>query len=287
MPDIDYYGDDSQWGNYQFDTIEKIVNDYMAMQHPDDYSSTTPRYMIVYYARQGLKELYFDVLQQIKAIELEMSPSLTVIMPPDLVNYVRISWVDERGLLHPMAVNNNMSIATAYLQDNEFEILFDENGCTLQGTGVRDTTTVEDRRIAGCYSVCRDSYTSFRPNVNRSNHYPNGYYRVDKDRGVIEFSADAKFKTIVLEYISDGLFDGCGGANDEEIRIHKFARKALTDYISYELTKNRKNVPAIEKKRARVEFFNSRRIAIRRLNTMRKTEMLQAMKGSTRWIKPN
>ena len=92
-------------------------------------------------------------------------------------------------------------------------------------------------------------------------------------------------RNIVLEYISDGLFTGCEGRPEEDIRIHKFAEAAILDYIFYELLKNRRNVPQNEKARSRKEYFNSRKNAKQRINSLRKDELLQVFKGASRWIK--
>ena len=56
-------------------------------------------------------------------------------------------------------------------------------------------------------------------------------------------------------------------------------------YIFYELIKNRKTVPAVEKQRAKKEYGNSKRIAKRRINTVRADEFRQAFKSSNKWIK--
>lgn len=282
MADIDYFEDESQWGGYQYVTLEQIVTDYMMSMNADDFSSTVPRFKVVYQAKKGLKQFYYDVLHEIRAVELDLSPNLTVTVPPDLVNFVRISWVDDKGMLHPMAVDTRMSLAAAYLQDNNYELIYDDNGCVLIGSGRRDRVGEPLPNSAGshCYQ-----FSGYVPNVNRSTVYPNGKYRYDKARGVIEFSSSVSGKSIVIEYISDGLFTGnCESMSEEEIRVHKFAEEGLLNYITYELIKNRRNVPMNEKMRARKEYYNSLRIAKRRINTLRKNDLMQVFKGSTRMI---
>ena len=200
----DYYGDQSQWGKYKNMTLEKIVTNYLAFRSSDDINKTASRHKILYHARRGLRELYYDVLREIKAIEIELPPNLTITMPPDYVNYVRLSWVDEEGQLHPMAVNERMSMAHVYLQDNEYELLFDETGCVLEANEVADASIdpVESDNLYNQYHFC---YNGFQPNRNLSNVYPNGTYNIDNQRGIISFSSDVFGKKVVLEYISDGL----------------------------------------------------------------------------------
>jgi len=234
---------------------------------------------------KGLREFYYDVLQEVSGIALDLSPTLQVTLPPDYVNYVRISWLDKSGKLHPMAVDNKMSIAKDYLQDSNYGLLFDDEGCVLIGSQVFDEANPQ---VLPENTACTDSFLfneGFQPNTNMSNVYKNGKYVIDKNRGIIQFGSDVKGRTIVLEYISDGLFTGCEGRPEEERRINKFAETALLDYIYYELIKQNRNVPANEKMRARKEYYNSLRKAKRRINTLRFSELLQTFKGANRWIK--
>lgn len=281
-----YYNSPEEWGSYSYITLKEIINNFIMSRDPDDYMSNTPRFKILYHAMRGLREFYFDILREIRAIELELSPNLTVTLPPDFVNYVRISWVDEQGQLHPMAQDNRMSIAQEYLQDNNYNLLFDSDGCVLQGNSElpMDDNTFEagvDNGTVQSFTFCN----MFQPNRDLSRVFVNGRYKINKSSGVIEFGSDAMGRTIVLEYISDGLFTGCEGQPEDEIRIHKFAEGAILDFIFYELIKNRRNVPQNEKHRARKEYYNSRKNAKQRINTLRKDELLQVFKGSSRWIK--
>ena len=285
MASIDYYNDPTKWGDYQYLTLEEVINNYLMSRDDDDYTAHTPRHKVLYQAMRGLREFYFDVLQEVRAIELELSPALTVTLPPDFINYVRISWVDEFGQLHPMAVDNRTSIAQEYLQDDDYNLLFDENGCVLQGDSgntPEPTQTIDSNSDIFQYTFCD---VGFAPNANMSEYFKNGKYKLDRNRGVISFGSNVEGKDIVLEYISDGLYTDCEGRPEAEIRVNKFAETALLDFIYYQLIKNRRTVPYNEKMRARKEYHNSRRIAKTRINTLRKDELLQVFRGSSKWIK--
>ena len=281
-----YYDDETRWGEYQYITLEDVINNYLMSGDPDDYTSMVPRYRILYQARRGLREFYYDVLREIRAVRLELSPSLMVTLPPDYINYVRISWVDDKGILHPMAKNENISMAESYLQDNNYNLLFDNEGCVLQDDGSPAlASTVVNSGTEGYYNQYEFCNTEFQPNKNMTNVYSNGSYKIDKNRGVISFYSSAFGREIVLEYISDGLFTGCEGQPETDIRVHKFAEMALLDFIYFELIKRRRNVPYNEKDRARKEFYNSKRRTKRRISTIRADELRQAFKGSSKWIK--
>ena len=56
MAAIEYYEDESKWGNYQYTTIEDVINDYSMSRGSDDYTADTPRHQILYQAMKGLRE---------------------------------------------------------------------------------------------------------------------------------------------------------------------------------------------------------------------------------------
>ncbi len=281
----DYYDNEELHGNYQHITLEDIVNNYIMSTSDDDFASDVPRHKVLFQARRAFRELYFDAIQEIKAIAIELSPQLTVTLPPDFVNYARISWLGSDGLLHPMASNDKISIAREYLQGDDYELLFDAEGCVLegepQGLELVDDTDAETQLI-NCYQFCQDN---FKPNKNQSNVYTNGSYVVDKNRGVIRFGSEVFGRIVVLEYISDGLYTGCEGSPEAQLKIHKFAEDSIYNWIYWKLIERRRNVPANAKILARKEWFNSRRICKRRIRTIRADELRQVFKGSSRWIK--
>lgn len=287
MSESTYYADSTQFGNYQYVTLDALINDYMMSRDSDDYTSTIPRYKVLYQAKRGLRELYYDILREVRAIELDLSPTLNVILPPDFVNYVRISWVGEDGQLHPMAMDNRMSIAQVYLQDSNYNILFDSQGCPLKDNSSHQASTNDSDESTDpanlSYSVC---YDGFVPNKDNSSVFSNGKFTLKQSEGLIQFGSDAQGKSIVLEYISDGLYTSeCEGGDESNIKVHKFAESTLLDYMYYQLIKNRRNVSANEKQRARKEYYNSRRITKRRINSLRVSDIMQVFKGDSKWIK--
>ena len=282
--DLDqYYGDDNQWGQYQYVTIQQLVNEFMMSQTDDSYIAGVNRNRVVYWAKRGIQELYYDVLNEVISIEFDLNPTLIIPLPHDYVNYVMISWVDDNGRKHPLAIDTSSNLAQAYLQDDTYAYLYDNQGDILQGDHLQD---LGDNDPAGLDDLSQDGiyfpYTA-SPNFNldRSKVFKNGSYVIDKDRGVIQFSSKVEGRTICLDYISDGLFQ----RSDSEIRVHKFAEQALVNFIYWNLISYHRNVPANEKERARREWYNMRRIAKRRIKPIRYEELRQVMKGNSKFIK--
>lgn len=281
-----YYEDPSQFGEYQYSSLEDVVNSFMFEQDDDSYVAFSDRNRVALFGKKGVRELYFDVVNEIISLELDLSPSLTIALPHDYVNYVRISWVDQTGKLHPLAVDDSYNLAQSYLQDNDYNFLYDIDGDILKGTHVQNTP--ETSKILGSESDSMfhggGGFTKFEThnfNTDRSKIYKNGSFRVDKTDGVIQFSSVVTGKTIVLEYLSDGLYQ----RKDSEIKIHKFAEEALYAYIYFNLIKRKRTVPEREKARAEREWFNMRRLAKKRISPITLDNLRQVLRGSSKWIK--
>lgn len=276
-----YYNDDSQWGDYQYTTLKDLVNDFMFEITDDSNVKNVNRNKVVYHAKKVVQELYFDVANEVISTEFELNPSLIIAIPHDFVQYVMIGWVGEDGKKHPMAMDNSHNLARAYLQDDQYNYLYDDQGDILWGSHIQDTETLLSNK-GEIDELLR--YNDFRHpdfNLDRSKLFKNGSYTIDKDRGLIQFSSSVEGRTIFLDYISDGLFQ----LEDSEIKLHKEAAMAALDYIYWALIKRNKNIPRNEKEGARRDYFNSRRIAKRRIKPIRYEEIRQVMKAQDKMIK--
>lgn len=277
-----YYDDDSRWGEYQYITLKDLVNDYMFSLTGDSSTANIDVDLVVYHAKRAIQELYFDVLNEVISIELDLNPSLIVPLPHDYVQYVMISWVDLNGKKHPMAIDKSSNLAQSYLQDSNYDFLYNNDGGILQGDHLQDKNNLSSSETN--YEEARIVSTELgSPNFNldRSKVFKNGSYVIDKDRGIIQFSSKVSGRTIALDYISDGLFQ----REDSEIRVHKFAEDAVLDFVYWKLIQRNKSVPRNEKEGARRDWYNSRRVAKRRINPVRYEEIRQVMKGQTKNIK--
>lgn len=277
-----YYDDPSQWGDHQYTPLTEVVNNFMFEQSDDSYVAHADRNRVVLFAKKGLRELYMDTLNEVIAIELDVDPdTLTIALPHDYVGYVRISWVDANGRLHPMAVDRTYNLAQAYLQDNDYNFLYDDDGDILQGSHRQNKTT-------STYFTDEEQPTPFTPfldtknyNTDRSKIHKNGAFQINKERGVIQFSSEVTDKTIVLEYISDGMYQ----RTDADLKVHKFAEEALYSFIYFNLVKRSRTTPMGEKTRAEKEWWNSRRRARKRLAGLTYDNIRQTLLGGSRTIK--
>lgn len=279
----DFYGDPTLQGGYQYVTLKNIVNNFLLTVVGDrNHIQYVERDVVIHHAKRGLQELNYDTLTEIKGIEIDLSDSLTLILPEDYVKYVRVSWVDEDGFFHPMIANTDTLIATAYLQDNEYNILFDMAGNVLTASQNSYDQTLLAENLTG-YDRFQgsDEYRGGRFGLQTDKANGNGWFTVDKRSGVMKFSSNVGTKTIVLEYISDGLeYDDI-----DDIKVNKFAEKALMLYIEHEILSKLDKVQEYVVKRKAKEAHLAKMKAKTRLSGFTYEELLQVLRGKDKRLK--
>ena len=65
---------------------------------------------VVFFAKRSLQEFSYDTLKSVKSQELNVPPSLSLALPQDYVNYVRVSRIDELGVKRIIYPANNLTI---------------------------------------------------------------------------------------------------------------------------------------------------------------------------------
>lgn len=289
-----FYNDSSLQGDYQYVSLKDIINNFQLMYVGEDkLINTIQRDVVIFHAKRGLQELNYDVLKQIKAIEIDMNPdTLTLILPEDYLSYVRVSWVDAGGFFHPMITNTDTKIADAYLQDNDFNILFDSEGNVLRASqNSFDQTIVGSQDSFSAYSLFNSDgsggyavdfdYGNARFGMETSKANFNGWFTVDKSTGVMKFSSNVGSKTIVLEYISDGL----ESSDFSQIRVHKFAEEALYAYIDYNILRNKHGIQEFIVRRKQKSAYIEALKAKTRLNGLTFDDLFQAIRGKDKRLK--
>lgn len=287
ITDFEYYENsgnipkDINWGGYQYVLLKDIINNFYMMYVGDDkVINDCKRYEVIFHAKRGLQELNYDVAKEIKSLELDLPTNLYLPVPKDFINYVRISWVDEDGKYRPIIKNNQSNIAKTYLQDNEYNILFDDAGEALEGTPTSElgnaNPKVSDMNDSGVQYLYGNRFGLDGKTANQ-----NGTVILDKNSGVMRFSSDLSGKTIALEYISDGL----SGLSEDEIKVNKLAEKFIYHFIKFEILTNKFDVQEYIVQRARNEYRAIRNNTKIRMSNVRYDEILQSARGGSNWIK--
>ena len=276
-----YYEDESLHGSYVYVTLEDMVGNFIANYTGDGTILGKPsRSKIIYQFKQGIKKFSMNALKEVKAVELELGDTLDIILPPDYVNYARISYVNpDTGKLMVLSVNDSDPLATAYLQDNDAEILFDENGFILEGTtffaGLNDVIT--QRNFIGTVDTCSTS-TDFTLDPTKN---ANGTFSIDTRQGKIHFSSDNASRVIMLEYISDGL----EYSTESDIKVSKQAESALYNFVNYELMRNLFGVPMYEKNEAKKMWFAEYKNAKIALMNIKISDVMLCLNAKRKWLR--
>jgi hypothetical protein len=182
-----------------------------------------------------------------------------------------------------MSQNRHFPLGIAYLQDNEADILFDNNGEILEGTtaieAINDSLpsnpieNFENFPLGG-YGYW-NGYTRYginQPiwNLDTSQNF-NGTFTINNQR--IHFGSDSHERIILLEYVSDGL-----DILEADMKVHKFAELALYEYINRQLSQNSIRIPDYEKRNIKKAYDTAYRNARVKLLGIKGTEFIQAWK---------
>ena len=125
------YYDSNDFGGYQFVSLQDIINQFMLVYVGEDkIIPKAKRTDVAFHAQRALAELSFDTLKSCKSQEIEVPPTLQMILPQDYVNYTKISWVDSSGIKHRLypTLCNTSNPSSNPLQDSNGDF-------TLQAVG--------------------------------------------------------------------------------------------------------------------------------------------------------
>ena len=102
---------------------------------------------------------------------------------------------------------------------------------------------------------------------------------MNEREGKVSFSSNLKGKLIVLEYVSDGL------ATDLDTKLPKLAEEAMYAYMHYAVMASRSGQPEYVINRLNREKVSKLRNAKIRLSNIKLDEIVQVMRGKSKWIK--
>jgi hypothetical protein len=289
---------DANWGSYQYVSLFDIVNNFMLM-YSGNHSlvNNEERYKVLFHAKRAIQELNYDAFKEIKVLELNVCDELRFVFPPDYVNWVRISLYKD-GYLRPLSENIQTLSSNAYLQDNNCNILFDQDGNILRP----QNSTIDFDRIAGtkksiylnpgsqfnnqegwcCDGVWYFDYAigaRFGLNTETANFNPT--FNVNQKAGVINFSSDMAGELCILEYVSDGM----EGGDNSLISVNKLFEKYVYAYIQAEILSSKLGVQEYVVMRARKEKSALLRNAKIRMSNIHPGRLLMNLRGMDKWIK--
>ena len=293
----DAYGNtvEENYGSYGYISLEDIINNFqVAYVGTGKLIPSCKRTDIIFHAKRGMQEFSYDTLKSIKSQELNIPPELSVVIPQDYVNYTAVSWIDQLGVKRPIYPANNLT-TNPYrnpIQDAAGVPTQDNFGNNIEGTSITeerwrtaDDTLINSNVNDALYSEGYDNWgwaeigLGQQYGLDPRYSQVNGWFTINHREGKMSFSSNLAGSLIVLEYISDGL------AYDMDTRIPKMAEEALYAHISHAIVASRINQPEYIVRRLKQDRSAKLRNAKIRLSNIKIDEIIQAMRGKSKWIK--
>lgn len=289
---------ETNYGSYSYISLNDIINNFMvAYVGKDKLIPAVKRTDVIFHAKRSLQEFSYDTLRSIHSVELNIPPSLSVVLPQDYVNYVKVSWIDHQGVKHPIYPTNNLTTDpyTNPIQDNKGVPIQDNFGENIEG----DSLTEKRWKDNDIYALTNNinnggnwsdngygydnwlwyGYFGQRYGLDPQYSNGNGWFTINDREGKISFSNGLRDRLIVLEYISDGL------AYDLDTRVPKLAEEAMYAHILHAILSLRANQPEYIINRLKQEKSAKLRNAKIRLSNIKLEEITQVLRGQSKWIK--
>lgn len=289
----DAYGEavENNYGGYSYISLDDIINNFIVAYVGDGkLISNVKRTDVLFHAKRALQEFSYDTLKSIKSQELTVPPSLSLILPQDYVNYVKMSRIDHHGIKHIIYPTSlTIDPYETPLQDNigqPIQSSFDDN---IQGTSLTEERYKENNNNL----LFNEDFNDRSENgyINRGNYYGrqygmdpqyanyNGNFFINDRQGKISFSSNLVHSLLVLEYVSDGL------AYELDSRVPKMAEEAMYAYILHAIVSTRANQPEYLVQRLKQEKNAKLRNTKIRLSNIKLEEISQVFRGQSKWIK--
>lgn len=286
---------DENYGEYSYVSLNDIIDNFIVgYTGEDQILDKVKRSQILFHAKRSLQELSYDTLPSLKSQELTIPPSLSIPLPQDYVNYIRVSWCDSAGVLH--TINPLMG-----LSGNPTELpIQDGDGIPTQNSFAENNeaqqSLIEDKwkrdntqNITGNYNAYESTgvynYVWWKQNFGqRYGLLPeysniNGWFSINDRTGSMSFSSDLAGKLIMFKYVSDGL------AYNKDSKIPKLAEEAMYMSIMYNVIASRKDVDPGTKAFYKREKYVKTRNAKLRMQNLKLDEIVQIFRGQSKWIK--
>ena len=283
-----YYGSGNaaNYGDYQFVTLENIIHAFMYIYVGESkIISKVSRTDVQFHAMRAIQELSYDVLKSFKSQEIEVPNTLSMVLPQDYVNYIKLVRVGSDGLERPLYPARKTSDPFAITQDANGVYQFTDSALTEQtpsntSENFEDVTPVNYQLYDVNYSSDIEISTEGRRyGLDPQYSQINGSFFIDQLRGLIKFGAALAGETVTIHYVSDGL------GTDAEMVVHKFCEEAIYKHIAYGVLSTRSNIPEYIVQRYKKERFAETRKAKIRLSNIKIEEFTQVLKGMGKQIK--
>lgn len=216
------------------------------------------------YGVDALRELNFDVLQNIKSVRLPINSYKAATLPNDYVDYVRVGnelgqyispWGEKRDSFNRLNKFDSQGNKVPYDNiESEVSIL------PINWESYWASTYINDKgehlgRVFNHRPAFRESFVILR------------------ERNEIQLDVTAG-KEIVMDYISDGT------SLDASNSVHPYALATIKSYIFWKHKEHNRHYNLSERQIAKDEYYNQLRILRARMNTIDVTDIRRSLQSS-------
>jgi len=289
---------EDNYGSYEYIKLSDAIDNFMVGYVGDGkILQNTKKSDVLFFAKRSLQEFSYDTLKSVHSQELTIPPSLSVVLPQGYVNYVRVSFIDQLGVKRIIYPANNLTINPYEnpIQDAQGVPTQDNFGENLEGTSITEErwARANDNLLNGQLlnnideAVDFQNAYGFEGSWNWGRQYgldpqlaqSNGWFTLNEREGKMSFSSNLANRLVVLEYVSDGL------AHDVDTKVPKLAEDALYASILHSIVSTRSGQQEYLVQRLQKDRRAKLRNAKIRLSNIKLDEIVQVMRGKSKWIK--
>jgi len=289
---------ENNYGGYEYLSLGDVCDNFMVGYVGDGkILQSVKKSDVLFFAKRSLQEFSYDTLKSIHSQELTIPANLNIVLPQDYVNYVSVCYIDHLGVKRPIYPANNLTTSPYQnlVQDTAGVPIQDNFGSNIEGTSITEERWKKANDVLinqGIFDNLDDyaywaNYYGFDNTLAYGQLYGiepkyaqiNGWFNPNYREGKMSFSSDLVNKLIVLEYISDGL------AYDMDSKVPKLAEDALYASIIYNIVSTRANQSEGMVQRLKRDRSAKLRNAKIRLSNIKLNEIVQVMRGKSKWIK--
>lgn len=302
--DADGINNDNKYGDYRYIPLNEIIDSFNAAYVGEGkICEKVTLNDVNFHAIRALQELSYDTLKCTKSWEITVQSTLVAVMPIDYINYVKLSWSDGNGIqriIYPASKTSNARVATTANElpsgghttsgDDIVEVDPDSDGNQISATLAKFNQQADTDIGSTDADELNDEYGRLiggRYGIDPQYAQANGSFYIDHDKGKFHFSSNLSGKTVIIEYISDGIANTSGNAGIDltNSMVPKLAEEAIYKHILYGVLSARKDTPGGLLGQLKRERFAETRKAKLRLSNIKLEELTQILRGSSKHIK--
>ena len=292
------YGDavEKNYGSYSYVSLDDVINNFLvAYVGTDKLVTSVKRTDVVFHAKRGLQEFSYDTLKSVNKLEVTVPHNLSIPIPQDYVNYVNLYWIDNSGVKHVIMPGDGLTTKPTgvFADDNKGVPIQDSFDNSVETTSITNdrwknnfTNNANNQDLLNDTILGLEYYNGY-PEFGYGQLFvldpqfanANGYFNIDERYNKFSFSSNLVDRIVVLEYISDGL------ATDKDTKIPKMAEEAIYAHILHAILASKINQNEYVIQRLKKERTAKLRNAKIRLSNIKLNEIVQVMRGKSKWIK--